>query len=262
MPDRADGIEQSLRVLGLEPDATEQAIKDAYRDLVKVWHPDRFGLDERLRTKAQEKLKEVNRAFEQLRGYRQGDFKGRRDPVRPVDSTSDVNGPRTPAPVAERANGGPTGNLLLVIVSAAMVGTIATVLLMSGGRAAQQAPSHDLSESPAATGAARPLTSRQPTRRGVEPQPSGSLDDSRESVVAARTGSLSVTSRPMGARVSIDGRLVGETPILVRDVTPGEHHIELTLDRDAYTRWSSPVVVTAGHEEKLLAVLTPTEGVR
>ena len=32
--------------------------------MAKVWHPDRFGHDERLQKKAQEKLKEINEAYE------------------------------------------------------------------------------------------------------------------------------------------------------------------------------------------------------
>lgn len=34
--------------------------------MAKVWHPDRFVLDPRLQEKAQEKLKEINEAYEQL----------------------------------------------------------------------------------------------------------------------------------------------------------------------------------------------------
>src|SRR5437016_5225635 len=62
----ADKSEKWLKVLGLAPGATEQAIREAYRDLVKVWHPDRFGTDARLRQKADEKLRELNAAFGHL----------------------------------------------------------------------------------------------------------------------------------------------------------------------------------------------------
>jgi hypothetical protein len=41
-------------------------LKAAHRDLTKVWHPDRFLHDPRLQEKAQEKLKEINEAYEQL----------------------------------------------------------------------------------------------------------------------------------------------------------------------------------------------------
>ena len=55
-----------LQVLNLKPSATPQDIKQAYHDLVKVWHPDRFTHDPALAQKAQEKLKEINEAHEAL----------------------------------------------------------------------------------------------------------------------------------------------------------------------------------------------------
>jgi hypothetical protein len=60
------GREKCLEVLGLEPTALAQEIKAAYRDLAKVWHPDRFAHDPRLQQKAQEKLKEINDAYRRL----------------------------------------------------------------------------------------------------------------------------------------------------------------------------------------------------
>jgi hypothetical protein len=57
---------EALDVLALRPGATAAEIKEAYRDLVKVWHPDRFGSDQRLRRKAEEKLQEINRAYRVL----------------------------------------------------------------------------------------------------------------------------------------------------------------------------------------------------
>jgi hypothetical protein len=54
-------------VLGLDGNATEKEIKQAYRDLTKVWHPDRFSEnDERLRCKAEERLKEINGAYSHI----------------------------------------------------------------------------------------------------------------------------------------------------------------------------------------------------
>ena len=63
---RDDGRESCLRVLCLGPTATTQEIKAAYRDLAKVWHPDRFAHDPRLQQKAQEQLKEINEAYRRL----------------------------------------------------------------------------------------------------------------------------------------------------------------------------------------------------
>lgn len=41
----------ALAVFGLTRDTTQTEIKDAYRVLAKVWHPDRFQGDETLRLK-------------------------------------------------------------------------------------------------------------------------------------------------------------------------------------------------------------------
>jgi len=73
---------EALDVLALRPGATSVEIKEAYRDLVKVWHPDRFGSDPRLRQKAEDKLKLINRAYQVLesgsgtRGTYAGEPKG------------------------------------------------------------------------------------------------------------------------------------------------------------------------------------------
>jgi hypothetical protein len=53
-------------VLGVQPGASVSDVKAAYRDLVQVWHPDRFGKDTRLNTLATEKLKEINEAYSRL----------------------------------------------------------------------------------------------------------------------------------------------------------------------------------------------------
>lgn len=41
-------IAKCYEILGLKPEASPAEVKEAYRDLVKVWHPDRvnvIGLD-------------------------------------------------------------------------------------------------------------------------------------------------------------------------------------------------------------------------
>ncbi|HMG88038.1 MAG TPA: J domain-containing protein [Terracidiphilus sp.] len=56
----------ALQTLGLEPYTSPAEIEDAYRTLVKVWHPDRFQNDQKLRRAAEEKLKEINAAHDYL----------------------------------------------------------------------------------------------------------------------------------------------------------------------------------------------------
>jgi curved DNA-binding protein CbpA len=62
-------IERFYEVLELKVGASQNEIKDAYRDLAKVWHPDRFSHDPKLQIKAEEKLKLINQAYEKLRSY-------------------------------------------------------------------------------------------------------------------------------------------------------------------------------------------------
>jgi hypothetical protein len=57
------------QVLEIEPGASPDEIKQAYRDLALVWHPDRFFDNPRLRQKAEEKLKRINVAYEFLKSY-------------------------------------------------------------------------------------------------------------------------------------------------------------------------------------------------
>ena len=59
-------LDRACEVLGVKPGVSDRELKAAHRDLAKVWHPDRFVHDPRLQEKAQEKLKEINDAYEQL----------------------------------------------------------------------------------------------------------------------------------------------------------------------------------------------------
>ena len=68
-----DDIDQLYEILGLKPGASQDEVKRAYRDLVRVWHPDRFSHDTRLQKKAQEKMGEINRAYERLESFLRGE---------------------------------------------------------------------------------------------------------------------------------------------------------------------------------------------
>lgn len=52
-----------LKLLGLERGAAPDDYRRAYKDLVEVWHPDRFPHNERIQLMANERLKEINEAF-------------------------------------------------------------------------------------------------------------------------------------------------------------------------------------------------------
>ena len=62
-------IKDFYRELDLEPGADLTLIRQTYRQLVKVWHPDRFANDEKLQTLANEKLKKIILAYESLAAF-------------------------------------------------------------------------------------------------------------------------------------------------------------------------------------------------
>ena len=62
-------IKRSFEILEIGTDATEDEARQAYKDLVAVWHPDRFSHNPRLKKKAEEKLKEANLAFEMVQAF-------------------------------------------------------------------------------------------------------------------------------------------------------------------------------------------------
>jgi len=59
-------LEQCFELFDLDRSCTPEQVRQAHRDLVHVWHPDRFGDNLRLRRKAEDKLKEINAAYDQI----------------------------------------------------------------------------------------------------------------------------------------------------------------------------------------------------
>jgi len=59
-------FKKSCQILGIEGGASRAEVKQAYRDLVHVWHPDRFAQNPRLQKKAESMLKEINAAYEKV----------------------------------------------------------------------------------------------------------------------------------------------------------------------------------------------------
>jgi serine/threonine-protein kinase len=67
------------------------------------------------------------------------------------------------------------------------------------------------------------------------------------------TGAVDVESRPRGARVVVDGRFVGQTPLRVAELRPGDHRI--TLELGGYQSVTSRVTVNAGKSSMLRLTL-------
>ena len=64
-------MKDPYQVLGVAQNATDEEIKDAYRALVKKYHPDKFA-DSDLAEIANEKMKEVNAAYDEIQKSRSG----------------------------------------------------------------------------------------------------------------------------------------------------------------------------------------------
>ena len=64
MSDRKIG--RFLDLFDLEHNFSDEELKTAYRDLVQVWHPDKYSNNERLRNRAESKIKLINEAYSTL----------------------------------------------------------------------------------------------------------------------------------------------------------------------------------------------------
>lgn len=95
-----NNLQDCYRILELEPGATLEDVKGAYRELVKVWHPDRFCHDPTLQKKAQEKLKLINLAYQQI-----STDEGAKPPRIPSSSRSS-----SPRPEKQRRAAGSNGS--------------------------------------------------------------------------------------------------------------------------------------------------------
>ena len=59
------------QILGVSRDASDEDIKNAYRQLARKYHPDNYGPDNPLAELATEKMKEINEAYDTIRRERE-----------------------------------------------------------------------------------------------------------------------------------------------------------------------------------------------
>jgi hypothetical protein len=89
-------LPKCLKILELENPGSLQDAKRAYKDLVRVWHPDRFQGNPRLKQKAEQKLSEINLAFTYLSDYLESRHVAQVDAARTT--------PRNPPSVIKKSN--------------------------------------------------------------------------------------------------------------------------------------------------------------
>jgi hypothetical protein len=66
-------------------------------------------------------------------------------------------------------------------------------------------------------------------------------------------GALTVDSRPAGARVFLDGKLIGATPLSSTPIVAGDHAIR--LEHDGYKNWTGAVRIVASEQARVTASL-------
>jgi len=70
-------MQDPYKVLGVDPSASDEEIKKAYRELARKYHPDRFTSNPDMAELANEKMKEINTAYDDICARRsKGDSSG------------------------------------------------------------------------------------------------------------------------------------------------------------------------------------------
>jgi serine/threonine-protein kinase len=96
--------------------------------------------------------------------------------------------------------------------------------------------------------------SEPPPSRTASASPSRApAEVTRRPAAETFSGSLSVDSLPSGARVFVDGKAAGSTPLMLAQVGAGEHVVRIELP--GYRRWSSSVRIVSGERNRVTASL-------
>lgn len=166
----------------------------------------------------------------------------------------------SPAPAAEPARTEPPAPVLgRLLVRSTPAGAIVRIDGRSRGRTPLTV--RDLPLGPHTVIVSRP--GYEPERRTLDlsrDQAARSLEVSLREAGPVRqpeptvfTGSMRVESRPSGARVVVDGKEEGRTPVTLSTVRAGSHVVRIEMD--GYRTWTASVRVVAGERRRVTASL-------
>lgn len=81
---------EALRFLGLDEDATSDDIKTAYKEMAQILHPDRFTSSRKVQDRASEQFKNLQEAYEVLKGKGSNEGAAYSGSTRPYSATSEL----------------------------------------------------------------------------------------------------------------------------------------------------------------------------
>lgn len=173
-------------------------------------------------------------------GYAWGLSRGRT----PITTTAAV---QLEAPAANGAAPAP-GDTDVPLVAAPPSSSAAGAVPLETARGQQAAPG-STGERPAAAASSDPPGPPVPAVARTAVRPAAP----RPAAARAALGSLSVDSRPRGARVVVDGKRLGVTPLVVSALSPGVHRV--TIERSGYAPLVTRADVKAGERARVNVTL-------
>jgi len=129
-------LDQYYEILGLNPGASPGDVKQAYRNLVKIWHPDSFTAASLQKQMAEEKFKQITEAYQHLRFYQ---------PNSPNEASNEVQ--PAPSPI-DRTPSRPYSNKLLLVIGANVAAIVVLVFVALNYSRHQTTSSHQTTTTP------------------------------------------------------------------------------------------------------------------
>jgi len=114
---------KDLKLLEIEEGASLSELKTAYRELTKVWHPDRFENDPKLAVKASRKLTEINAAYKRLESYLSSRTNQHQDPPK-NDQIKESHSSSNPKSQRKYIGDNPSHRIFQILFSVSVVAII------------------------------------------------------------------------------------------------------------------------------------------
>lgn len=228
--------EEARRILHVSAGSKADEIRRTYRDLVKVWHPDRFEGDPTLRARAEQHLREINEAFATLQRPSVEPAREPRQDFR--DSRAAASSHRQAFATPWRARG-----VLKAAVAAVVVAFCVGLARLLSPAPPETQPDNRLSNASLASEAPGPVVPRQPVDAASGRRAAGPLSGEELIPAATRGGGVLTVNNRQARDIAVVLRddasslrafyVRGGQQVQVLDVRPGDYRIAVTAGR----RW-------------------------